>query len=84
MAGQMNSRTGKRKMPRSKFDNQETHKCPRCNAFLIRERFYSMWEQVWVWRCIKCGEIIDDVVLYNRRLLKKAAKSRVDLMTLLR
>jgi ribosomal protein L37AE/L43A len=73
-----------RKIPKSKFDNQETHQCPRCNAFLIHERFYSMGERGWVWRCIKCGEIIDDVVLYNRRLLKKVAKSSVDAMTLLR
>ena len=83
MAGKI-SMTRSRKIPKSKFDDQETHKCPRCNAFLIHERFYSMWEQVWVWRCIKCGEIIDDVVLYNRRLLKKAAKASVDAMTLLR
>lgn len=73
-----------RKTPNSRFDAQKTHKCPRCNAFLIRERFYGMFEAVWVWRCIKCGEIIDDVVLYNRRLLKKAAKASVDPMTLLR
>jgi hypothetical protein len=78
------SMTRSRKIPKSKFDDQETHKCPRYNAFLIHERFYSIGEQVWVWRCIKCGEIIDNVVLYNRRLLKKAAKASVDAMTLLR
>jgi len=56
---------------------------PPCNAFLVHERFYGMCAHIWVWRCIKCGEIIDDVVLYNRRLLKKAAKG-IDIMTLIR
>lgn len=73
----------RRRVPRSKFDAQETHICPRCNAFLIRERFYGMYAHIWVWRCIKCGEIIDDVVLYNRRLLKKAARG-IDIMSLIR
>lgn len=75
--------TTSRRIPKSKFDAQETHKCPRCNAFLVHERFYGMCAHIWVWRCIKCGEIIDDVVLYNRRLLKKAAKG-IDIMTLIR
>jgi ribosomal protein L37AE/L43A len=75
--------TTSRRIPKSKFDVQETHKCPRCNAFLVHERFYGMCAHIWVWRCIKCGEVIDDVVLYNRRLLKKAAKG-IDIMTLIR
>jgi hypothetical protein len=42
-----------------------------------------MYAHIWVWRCIKCGEIIDDVVLHNRRLLKKAARG-IDIMSLIR
>jgi ribosomal protein L37AE/L43A len=74
----------RRKPPKSKFDSQETHDCPRCSAALVHERFYGMCAHIWVWRCIKCGEIIDDVVLYNRRMLRKAAKVKVDVLTLIK
>ena len=72
------------KPPKNRYDARETHDCPRCNASLVRERFYGMCAHIWVWRCIKCGEIIDDVVLYNRRMLKKAARVKVDVLTLIK
>jgi len=62
--------------PKSRYDARETHDCPRCSASLVHERFYGMCAHIWVWRCIKCGEIIDDVVLYNRRMLKRLQGSR--------
>ena len=70
--------------PKSRYDARETHECPRCSASLVHERFYGMCAHIWVWRCIKCGEIIDDVVLYNRRMLKKAARVKVDVLTLIK
>ncbi len=35
------------------------------------EQFYGGNEYFWGWRCIFCGEIVDDVVLENRQWLKK-------------
>jgi hypothetical protein len=35
------------------------------------EQFFSDQERFWGWRCIFCGEIIDDVILENRQWLKK-------------
>jgi hypothetical protein len=43
-------------------------KCSRCSSDMIYEKFYGYQEQFWGWRCIFCGEIIDQVILENRML----------------
>ena len=35
------------------------------------EQFCGSQEHFWGWRCIFCGEIVDDVILDNRQWLKK-------------
>jgi hypothetical protein len=37
---------------------------------MVYEKFYGDQESFWGWRCIFCGEIVDDVILENRRWLK--------------
>ncbi len=39
------------------------------------EPFYGSHEHFWGWRCIFCGEIVDDVIIENRRWLKKGIVS---------
>jgi hypothetical protein len=34
---------------------------------MVCERFYGPDEQFLGWRCISCGEIIDQVILLNRQ-----------------
>jgi hypothetical protein len=34
------------------------------------EQFFGDQERFWGWRCIFCGEIVDDVILENRQWLK--------------
>ena len=41
-------------------------KCHRCNGSMIYEKFYSEDGDFFGWRCIVCGEIIDQVILKNR------------------
>lgn len=41
-------------------------KCPRCNGMMIYERYQDMLEVFYAWRCVICGEVLDDVVLKNR------------------
>jgi hypothetical protein len=42
-------------------------KCSKCGGFMHYERFYSEeLEGFSGWRCIACGEIIDEVILRNR------------------
>lgn len=41
-------------------------KCHRCNGSMIRERFSSEEGDFVGWRCIICGDIVDEVILKNR------------------
>jgi hypothetical protein len=41
-------------------------KCRRCGSMMVCERFYGPHEHFVGWRCILCGEIIDQVILENR------------------
>ncbi len=44
-------------------------KCYRCSSNMVYEKFYGPHEHYWGWRCVFCGEIIDPVILENRKLL---------------
>jgi hypothetical protein len=35
------------------------------------EQFCGSQEYFWGWRCVFCGEIVDDVIMENRQWLKK-------------
>jgi hypothetical protein len=51
----------------------------RCNRFggmMSYEEFYGHWEHFFGWRCILCGEIIDQVILENR--LERKGGNRLD------
>ena len=41
-------------------------KCNRCNGSMIYEKFYGDGGTFFGWRCVVCGEIIDQVILKNR------------------
>ena len=42
-------------------------KCNRCDGLMIYERFLSQEvEDFFGWRCVACGEIVDEVILKNR------------------
>ncbi len=44
--------------------------CNRCSGVMTYEKFYGPHEQFFGWRCVYCGEIVDEVILENRRWLK--------------
>ncbi len=44
--------------------------CYRCHSKMVYEKFFGPHEHFWGWRCIFCGEIIDELILENRRWLK--------------
>jgi hypothetical protein len=35
------------------------------------EQFFGDQERFWGWRCIFCGEIVDDVIMENRQWIKQ-------------
>jgi hypothetical protein len=41
-------------------------KCRRCNGMMEFEKFYGDCEYFFGWRCVVCGEIVDQVILENR------------------
>ena len=44
----------------------DTLKCYRCGGIMVYEKFYGNCEWFWGWRCVICGEIVDQVILENR------------------
>ena len=42
-------------------------KCHRCGSVMAYERFFGHDESYSGWRCISCGEIIDEVIMENRQ-----------------
>jgi predicted dithiol-disulfide oxidoreductase (DUF899 family) len=43
-------------------------KCHRCGSVMVYEMFYGPDEPFSGWRCISCGEIVDEVILENRQV----------------
>lgn len=41
-------------------------KCHRCGGIMVFEKYFGQCEYFWGWRCVLCGEIIDDLILENR------------------
>jgi hypothetical protein len=33
---------------------------------MVYEKFYGSQEHFWGWRCLFCGEIVDEVILENK------------------
>jgi len=43
---------------------------------MIQEKFYGLQEHFFGWKCIYCGEIVDHLILENRRLPSRIGKER--------
>jgi len=41
---------------------------------MFHEKFYGTQGYFWGWRCIHCGEIVDQVILENRQCLDSVNK----------
>jgi len=51
-------------------------KCNRCGSAMVYERFYGPDEHFLGWRCILCGEIVDQLILDNRKATGKQAGAK--------
>ncbi|MEW6333773.1 MAG: hypothetical protein AB1558_05850 [Thermodesulfobacteriota bacterium] len=49
------------------MEKKHIKKCLRCNGAMFYDKFYSAYGQFWGWRCLICGEIVDQVILMNRQ-----------------
>ncbi len=52
-------------------------KCPRCNGAMVNERYRDMVTVFYAWRCLNCGEIVDEVVNRNRGVVERPPKKRL-------
>ncbi len=52
-------------------------KCGKCSGIMVLESFYSQDGAFRGWRCVSCGEIIDEVILRNRRQQLRGVSSFV-------
>ncbi len=48
----------------------EGMRCHRCGGAMAYESFSGKDGRFWGWRCIICGEIIDEVILENRQWVR--------------
>ncbi len=44
--------------------------CPYCGGYMVYEKSYENNEPLYTWKCILCGEYMDDVIKKNRLLQK--------------
>ncbi len=54
-------------------------RCDRCGNTMVQEKFYGPHEHFLGWRCIYCGEIIDQLILKNRRSLGRMGEERQEI-----
>ncbi len=43
-------------------------RCDRCEGIMSYELFYGGDGHFWGWRCLRCGDIVDPIILENRGL----------------
>lgn len=50
--------------------------CHRCGGVMVYEKFYASHEHFSGWRCILCGDVVDQVILENRHWNKTRERTR--------
>ena len=58
-----------------KNDLRVSVNCHRCGGLMVYEIFCDPHDHFWGWRCIFCGEIVDQVILENRQRAKTKGES---------
>ena len=53
------------------MDRMPSMKCNCCGGPMLYDQFFSSSDAFWGWKCLMCGEIIDPVILENRRLMRE-------------
>lgn len=51
---------------------RKTMKCVRCRGLMVRDHFYDLLDDTGRlsfrgWRCVGCGNVLDPVIVRNRR-----------------
>ncbi len=52
-------------------------RCSRCRGLMVHENFYTLEiANLYEWRCVACGEIVDRVILKNRTMQGISARTK--------
>ncbi len=60
---------------------EEAVTCLRCEGFMVQDDFFELLESdrhLAIWRCVHCGEIVDPVIVANRKHQLTRAESPAD------
>ena len=60
----------------NKMDTGNPKRCHRCESIMVYQKFYGSQEHFWGWRCICCGDIVDQIILDNRSSMAVGAIRR--------
>ena len=52
-------------------------KCLRCHGTVAYDKFYGPHGQFWGWKCLICVDIVDPLILANRRLMRTGQEIKV-------
>ena len=63
--------------PDGQPEREPCMKCLRCGGAMVFERFQATVEIFYAWRCVNCGDIMDQVVAKNRELDQAQKKQAV-------
>ena len=65
----MAEKASEREAPISKIDSGgKPMRCHRCEGIMSYEIFYCGDGHLWGWRCLRCGDIVDPIILENRSM----------------
>ena len=57
---------------------EDAMKCSRCGGLMVYENYYTLEiANLYEWRCVPCGEIVDKVILKNRSMQWVGAGKKV-------
>lgn len=59
----------------------QTARCERCQGLMVLDQSLDLLDtgddiSIWTWRCITCGNIVDPVILRNRRTKQAPIRAR--------
>jgi len=60
---------------------RQTAQCKRCQGLMVLDQSLGFLDtgddiSIWTWRCIACGNIVDPVILRNRRAQQAPIRAR--------
>jgi len=56
------------RMTGERLKEEATMECWRCNGLTVEEWLADELDEAYVWRCLNCGSLTDEIIQRNRKL----------------